>query len=155
MNFGYATFVVVVFDEKKDQCKKKMAYVRDLLNNNRIPSIIEKSNAVEAYLGSFPGEVFKNVRKPFISTQNLANMIPLNNIGPAFNITLAHCTLSDQRPYFTRPQAGQHLLGQICMWGMWGTPQYTGPPEVVNPFYCLILPIQPYVIKTRRFICLT
>ena len=84
VNFGYATFVVVIFDEKKDQCKKKMAYVRDLLNNNRIPSIIEKSNAVEAFLGSFPGEVFKNVRKPFISTQNLANMIPLTDIWSGF-----------------------------------------------------------------------
>ena len=56
VNYGYATFVVVVFDPSKTECKRKMAYIRDLLNNNRIPSIIEKSNAIEAFLGSFPGE---------------------------------------------------------------------------------------------------
>ncbi len=84
VNYGYATFVVVVFDEKKDQCKRKMAFIRDLLNNNRLPSIIEKSNAVEAFLGSFPGEVFKNVRKPFISTQNLANMVALTDVWSGF-----------------------------------------------------------------------
>lgn len=80
INYGYATFVVVVFDKDKVQCKRKMDYIRDLLNNNWFPAIIERMNAVEAYLGSLPGETLKNIRKPFISTMNLANMLVLTDV---------------------------------------------------------------------------
>jgi type IV secretion/conjugal transfer VirB4 family ATPase len=84
VNFGYATFVVVVFDKNKSTCKRKTEFIRDLLNNNQFPSIIEKSNAIEAFLGSFPGEIYKNVRKPFISTLNLANMVALTDVWSGF-----------------------------------------------------------------------
>jgi len=80
VNYGYATFVVVIFDSNKADCKRKMEYVRDLLNNNWFPCIIEKMNAIEAFLGSLPGETLKNIRKPFINTQNLADMLPLTDV---------------------------------------------------------------------------
>ena len=87
VNYGYATFVVVIFDSHKDECKRKMEYIRDLLNNNWFPAIIEKMNSIEAYLGSLPGETLKNIRKPFINTQNLANMLPLTDVwsGTEYN----------------------------------------------------------------------
>lgn len=80
VNYGYATFVVVIFDNNKIECKRKIEYIRDLLNNNWFPSIIERMNSIEAYLGSLPGETLKNIRKPFINTQNLANMLPLTDV---------------------------------------------------------------------------
>ena len=87
VNYGYATFVVVILDSNKAECKRKMEYIRDLLNNNWFPSIIEKMNSIEAYLGSLPGETLKNIRKPFINTQNLANMLPLTDVwtGALYN----------------------------------------------------------------------
>ena len=87
VNYGYATFVVVIFDSNKAECKRKMEYIRDLLNNNWFPSIIEKMNSIEAFLGSLPGETLKNIRKPFINTQNLANMLPLTDVwtGALYN----------------------------------------------------------------------
>jgi type IV secretion system protein VirB4 len=87
VNYGYATFVVVILDCRKDECKKKMEYIRDLLNNNWFPCIIEKMNAVESFLGSLPGETLKNIRKPFINTKNLANMLPLTDVwtGALYN----------------------------------------------------------------------
>jgi type IV secretion/conjugal transfer VirB4 family ATPase len=87
VNYGYATFVVVVFEKDKDECKRKMQYIRDLLNNHWFPCIIERMNAIEAYLGSLPGETLKNIRKPFINTQNLANMLPLTDVwsGALYN----------------------------------------------------------------------
>ena len=84
VNYGYATFVVVVFDKDKTQCKRKMEYIRDLLNNNWFPAIIERMNAVEAYLGSLPGETLKNIRKPFVSTLNLTNMLALTDVWTGF-----------------------------------------------------------------------
>ena len=85
VNYGYATFVVIVFDQDRLVCNQKIEHIRDLLNNNRFPSIIERSNSIEAYLGSFPGEVIKNVRKPFINTQNLANMVALTDVWTGFD----------------------------------------------------------------------
>ncbi len=80
VNYGYATFVVVILDSNKAECKRKVEFVRDLLNNNWFPSIVEKMNSIEAYLGSLPGETLKNIRKPFINTQNLANMLALTDV---------------------------------------------------------------------------
>jgi type IV secretion system protein TrbE len=87
VNYGYATFVVVILDSNKAECKRKIEYIRDLLNNNWFPSIIEKMNSIEAYLGSLPGETLKNIRKPFINTKNLANMLPLTDVwtGSEYN----------------------------------------------------------------------
>ena len=84
VNYGYATFVVVVLNNNKEDCKRKVEFIRDLLNNNWFPSIIERMNSIEAYLGSLPGETLKNIRKPFISTQNLANMLPLTDVWSGF-----------------------------------------------------------------------
>lgn len=84
VNYGYATLVVVVLDRSKEACNKKVEYIRDLLNNNWFPSIIERMNSIEAYLGSLPGETLKNIRKPFISTQNLVNMVPLTDVWSGF-----------------------------------------------------------------------
>jgi type IV secretion system protein VirB4 len=87
VNYGYATLVVVVLDKDKNGCQRKMEYIRDLLNNNWFPCIIEKMNCIEAFLGSLPGEILKNIRKPFINTQNLADMLPLTDVwtGSEYN----------------------------------------------------------------------
>jgi len=87
VNYGYATFVIVVMDHHREECKRKMEFIRDLLNNNWFPCIIERMNSIEAYLGSLPGETIKNIRKPFISTQNLSNMLPLTDVwtGAQYN----------------------------------------------------------------------
>jgi type IV secretion system protein VirB4 len=87
VNYGYATFVVIVLDCDQAGCKRKIEFIRDLLNNNWFPSIIERMNSIEAYLGSLPGETLKNIRKPFINTQNLTNMLPLTDVwtGSEYN----------------------------------------------------------------------
>jgi len=106
VNYGYATFVVVVFDPSKTDCKRKMAYIRDLLNNNRFPAIIEKSNAIEAFLGSFPGEIVKNVRKPLISTQNLANMVALTDIWSGYEYNPCPLYPKNSAPLFYAATSG-------------------------------------------------
>jgi type IV secretion system protein VirB4 len=106
VNFGYATFVVLVFDKSKDQCKRKMEYIRDLLNNNRLPAIIEKSNSVEAFLGSFPGDIFRNIRKPFISTLNLANMVALTDIWSGYQYNPCPLYPKNSPPLFYAATSG-------------------------------------------------
>jgi len=87
VNYGYATLAIVILVKDKAECKRRLEFIRDLLNNNWFPCIIEKMNSIEAYLGSLPGETLKNIRKPFISTQNLADMLPLTDVwtGAEYN----------------------------------------------------------------------
>lgn len=87
VNYGYATFVVIILDGNKGECKRKIEFIRDLLNNNWFPCIIEKMNSIEAYLGSLPGDTLKNIRKPFINTKNLADMLPVTDVwtGSEYN----------------------------------------------------------------------
>ncbi len=87
VNFGYATLMVVIFEKDQARLTRKLEYTRDLLNNHWFPSIIETMNTVEAYLGSLPGDTLKNIRKPLISTQNLAHMLTLTDVwtGAAHN----------------------------------------------------------------------
>ena len=43
---------------------------------SRIAANIEDMNAVDAFLGSLPGDGYHNVRRPVLSTLNLADIMP-------------------------------------------------------------------------------
>jgi len=53
-------------------------------------TIHEKVNAVDAWLGTHPGNAYANVRVPLVSTLNLAHMMPLSAVwaGPENNAHL-------------------------------------------------------------------
>jgi len=55
---------------------KKLKKVESVINTPGFTTIRETVNAVEAWLGSLPGQVHANVRRPLISTLNLAHMMP-------------------------------------------------------------------------------
>jgi type IV secretion system protein VirB4 len=66
---------------------------------------IETLNAVEAWLGSLPGHAYANVRRPPISTLNLAHILPLSAVwaGPERNAHLAGPPLLQSRTAGTTP----------------------------------------------------
>lgn len=80
VKFGFYTATVVLYDENLETVEESAKQVRSLLNNMGFVSEIETINAVEAYLGSLPGHVEQNVRRPLIHTLNLADMLPLSAI---------------------------------------------------------------------------
>ncbi len=81
---AYVTATVTVWDEGPRSADEKLRLVEKVIQGRDFTCIAETVNAVEAWLGSLPGHAYANVRRPPVSTLNLAHMIPLSAVwaGP-------------------------------------------------------------------------
>ncbi|MBY0510071.1 MAG: conjugal transfer protein TrbE [Rhodospirillaceae bacterium] len=88
--FGYLTITLTVTDEDLGRVEDKVRTIERVINGLGFTTIRETVNAVEAWLGSLPGNVYANVRQPIIHTLNLAHLIPLSAVwaGPLNNAHL-------------------------------------------------------------------
>ena len=78
--YGYYTSVIVLFDKDANKLDKNASDLRRLINNRGFSARIEQINTVEAWLGSIPGHIDYNLRRPLVSTRNLSDMLPLTSI---------------------------------------------------------------------------
>ena len=85
--FGHVTTTIVVSDLDRERVEEKLLAVERILNGRGFTTIRETLNAVEAWLGSLPGNPYANVRQPIVHTLNLAHMMPVSAVwaGPAQN----------------------------------------------------------------------
>lgn len=77
IGFGYLTTTVTVMDTNLEAAQAKQKLVREALEANDIVVIDEAANNKAAWLGSLPGNVYANVRRPIVSTKNLVHMLPM------------------------------------------------------------------------------
>ena len=58
-----------------------------VLHDHGLTARVETLNAVEAFLGTLPGHGSPNVRRPLLSSANIADLLPLTSVwpGPAHN----------------------------------------------------------------------
>lgn len=82
--FGYYTATVTVMDPDPETAAARARAVEAALNAQGLIARIEDLNAVEAWLGSLPGEPYADVRRPLVSTLNLADLLPVSAVwaGP-------------------------------------------------------------------------
>jgi type IV secretion/conjugal transfer VirB4 family ATPase len=87
VSFGYLTTTITVTDVDSAAVDEKVRAVERVINGLGFTTIKESVNAVEAWLGSLPGQVYANVRQPLIHTLNLAHLMPLSSVwaGPSRN----------------------------------------------------------------------
>lgn len=79
-SYGYYTTAVVVMDEDQDKADDKADKVNQLFTNLGFKSKTEDLNAIDAWMGTIPGNVGRNVRRPIVSTGNLVHMMPISDI---------------------------------------------------------------------------
>ena len=81
---AFVTATATVWDADPRIADEKLRLVEKVIQRRDFTCIAETVNAVEAWLGSLPGQVYSNVRQPPVSTLNLAHMIPLSAVwaGP-------------------------------------------------------------------------
>lgn len=81
---AYVTATVTVWDADPAIADEKLRLMEKVIQSRDFTAIIESVNAIEAWLGSIPGQTYANVRQPPISTLNLAHIIPLSAVwaGP-------------------------------------------------------------------------
>ncbi|MCK1593453.1 conjugal transfer protein TrbE [Bradyrhizobium sp. 164] len=72
----FVTATVTVWDGDPRAADEKLRLAEKVVQGRDFTCMAETVNAVEAWLGSLPGQTYANVRQPPVSTLNLAHMIP-------------------------------------------------------------------------------
>jgi len=103
--YGYLTVTVTVLDDTEAGAANKARAVEAALNAQGLVARIEDLNAVEAWLGSQPGEPYADVRRPLVSTLNLADLLPVSAVwaGPLDDTALAGPPLATARTTGSTP----------------------------------------------------
>lgn len=85
--YGYYTGAVLVWDTDPAVAGERIEHVARVLEGRGLTVHDEDLNAVEAWAGTIPGNVYANVRMPPIHSMNLAHLMPLNAVwaGPERN----------------------------------------------------------------------
>ena len=106
VSYGYLTTAICVMDEDATAAEARIRAVERIINGRGFVTIHEKVNAVDAWLGTHPGNPYANVRVPLVSTLNLAHMMPLSAVwaGPEGNTHLGgapllYATTEDHTPF--------------------------------------------------------
>lgn len=84
VRFGYYTSTILLFGEDTQAIREAARGVVKHIVNAGFDARVEDVNAVEAYLGSIPGNIAANVRRPLINTANLSHLLPMTAVwtGP-------------------------------------------------------------------------
>ncbi|HXE69367.1 MAG TPA: conjugal transfer protein TrbE [Hyphomicrobiaceae bacterium] len=85
--FGFLTTTVIVADADANLAGDKLLAIERIINGRGFVTIRETLNAIEAWLGSLPGNPYANVRQPIVHSLNLAHLMPVSAVwaGPEFN----------------------------------------------------------------------
>jgi type IV secretion/conjugal transfer VirB4 family ATPase len=87
ITYGYYTSNIILFGKTAEEVDSKAQIFRNVIQALGFSARIEDLNTVEAWLGSLPGHVEPNVRRPMIHTLNLADLLPISSVwaGAEFN----------------------------------------------------------------------
>ena len=80
VSFGIMTCTVTVSHSDLQEAMRRIRRVKQVIQSRGFVVKDETLNSREAWLGSIPGHVYANVRRPIISTLNLAHLMPLSAI---------------------------------------------------------------------------
>lgn len=109
---GYYTSNVMCWDKNLEKAKEKARKLQQKIRECGFGAMEETLNNFNAWQGMMPGNVYANVRRPLLSTQNLSNIIPLSSAwqGNAYNdftretcgssVPLCICSTSYGTPFF-------------------------------------------------------
>ena len=78
--FGYFTATVTVWDRNLDVVRRKVQKVKQVIQGRGFVVRDETLNSRDAWLGSHPGNVYANVRRPIVHTVNLAQLMPVSAV---------------------------------------------------------------------------
>jgi type IV secretion system protein VirB4 len=80
VSFGYFTAAVVVWDRDLEQARRKMQTVKQAIQSRGFVCRDETLNSRDAWLGTLPGHVYANVRRPILHTINLGHLMPVSAV---------------------------------------------------------------------------
>ena len=90
VRYGFYTTTVVLMDEDEVDVEAAARGVLKEIHNRGFTARIERVNALEAYRSSLPSHAHPNVRRPLISTMNLADLLPTTSVWPGLPMNPCH-----------------------------------------------------------------
>jgi type IV secretion system protein VirB4 len=78
--FGFMTCTVTVNHTDFQEAMRRIRRVKQVIQSKGFTVKDETLNSFDAWLGSLPGHVYANIRRPIISTISLAHMMPISAI---------------------------------------------------------------------------
>jgi type IV secretion/conjugal transfer VirB4 family ATPase len=82
VRFCLYTPVILLADPDPERVDRQAAEVLKALNDRGFTARLEDLNALEAFRGSLPGHGYANLRRPVVSTRNLADLLPATSVWP-------------------------------------------------------------------------
>jgi type IV secretion system protein VirB4 len=77
---GYLTSCIVLMHTDQEQLKDWSRELRRSVQTLGFGCRLETINALEAWLGTHPGNGYANIRRPIVNTLNLADLLPLASV---------------------------------------------------------------------------
>lgn len=125
----YTANVVLLLDEGQDAEELFRAVRQHVSGHLGMGCRLESINSIEAWLGSLPGNIHANVRRPVITSLNLADLIPLSSTWsghthcpcpfyPPESPPLMYCTTGGSTPYRLNLHVGD--VGHTLIFGPTG-----------------------------------
>ncbi len=86
VRFCYVTVKIVVSTDTRADIREAARLIFKTCQNMGFDPRIETHNATEAWLGSIPIHGWYDVRKPLVSTRNVADIMPLTSVWPGLEV---------------------------------------------------------------------
>lgn len=80
VSYGFFTATVTVWDRELESALRKIQSVKQVVQGRGFVVREETLNSRDAWLGSLPGHVAANVRRPLLSSLNLAHLMPVSAV---------------------------------------------------------------------------
>ena len=109
------TATVVVDGDTAEEADRRIRLAEKVISGRGFLCRVETLNAVEAWLGSLPGHAYANLRRPAITTLNLAHILPLSAVwaGPEVNSHLKGPPLLQARTEGSTPFRVSTHVGDV------------------------------------------
>ncbi|MFZ2028825.1 MAG: conjugal transfer protein TrbE [Vitreimonas sp.] len=87
---GYATLTITITEEDETLADESVRLVQQVADGLGFVTQVENVNAVEAWLGSLPGQGYADMRRPMLLTPSLSHLLPMSAVwaGPPRNAHL-------------------------------------------------------------------
>lgn len=142
---GYLTSNIVLMHEDQERLQDWARDLRRTVQTLGFGCRIESVNALEAWLGTHPGNSYANLRRPMVNTLNLADLLPLSSVWtgspvnpcpfyPPDSRPLAVLMTDNSTPFWFNIHAGD--LGHTLIFGPTGAGKSTLLAFIAAQFRC-------------------